>query len=406
MEDKKKAVKKSTVKRKKRSKANRVMRAILITLCVIAVVCLIVAGAAYFLIQHYIGKMDYQADEDQTTLAREVASSILAEIDKQEGQSQQYFTQVEVTDAAGVVIGTEQVEIDLSKLTPDIIESIEEQAKVVESSVMQQQSSVQQATPIASSSDVYNILLIGVDNRAGSNWNGNSDTMILLTINSAKQRVYMTSFMRDTYVNIPGVGARKLNAAHAVGGGPLLCQTIEQNFRVNVNAYARVNFYSMIEIIDAIGGVDLSISADEARVANNYINEMCRGVGLDPKDYYVSEGAIHLNGMQAVAYMRIRYVGSDYARTQRQRTVLTLMFQKLKGMDIGSINNFLNTALPLVTHNIPGDKMTSLILNVLTYLSYPLEQYRVPFDGHFVSQNYNLLPDFNYTVNLLQQILY
>ncbi|MBR6896874.1 MAG: hypothetical protein IKN24_01775, partial [Lachnospiraceae bacterium] len=94
MEDKKKAVKKSTVKRKKRSKTNRVMRAILITLCVIAVVCLIVAGAAYFLIQHYIGKMDYQADEDQTTLAREVASSILAEIDKQEGQSQQYFTQV------------------------------------------------------------------------------------------------------------------------------------------------------------------------------------------------------------------------------------------------------------------------------------------------------------------------
>ncbi len=406
MEEKKKAVKKSTVKRKKRSKANRVIRAILITLCVIAVVCLIVAGAAYFLIQHYIGKMDYQADEDQTTLAREVASSILVEIDKQEGQSQQYFTQVEVTDEAGVVIGTEQFEVDLSKLTHDQIESLEEQARVVESSVMQQQSSVQQATPIASSSDVYNILLIGVDNRAGSNWNGNSDTMILLTINNAKQRIYMTSFMRDTYVNIPGYGARKLNAAHAVGGGPLLCQTIEQNFRVNVNAYARVNFYSMIEIIDAIGGVDLTISADEARVANNYIREMCNGVGVDPKEYYVSEGSLHLNGMQAVAYMRIRYVGSDYARTQRQRTVLTLMFQKLKGMDIGSINNFLNTALPLVTHNIPGDKMTSLILNVLTYLSYPLEQYRVPFDGHFVSQNYNLLPDFNYTVNLLQQILY
>ncbi|MCR5742944.1 MAG: LCP family protein [Lachnospiraceae bacterium] len=414
MGDKKKAVHKtnSPVRGKtnvrKKTKRQKLIRGLLIAICVVTVVCIVAVVGGFFLIQHYINKTNYVADNDVTTLAAEEISSILAE----ESESKVYYTQVEQTNEAGEVqtneageIIYETVELDLSKLTPEQIESLESSAEAEYSSAEAAQAQLQNIS-IIGSSDVYNILLIGVDVRAGSNWNGNSDSMILLSINRAKGIIYMTSFMRDTYVAIPGVGSYKLNRAHAVGGGPLLCQTVEQNFRIKVDAYARVNFYNMIDIIDAIGGVDLTISADEARVANNYINEICNGVGLTPSDYYVSEGSQHMNGVQAVAYCRIRYVGSDYARTQRQRTVLTLMFQKLMTMDLGQINNFLNTALPLVTHNIPSDVLTSLVLNVPTYLTYGIEQMRVPFDGAFTSQNDDLVPNYEYTITRLQQTIY
>jgi len=394
---------------KKRSRRQRLIRGLLIAICVVAAVCIVLVVGGFLLLQHYINKTNYVADNDVTTLAAEEISSILAQ---EEPESKVYYTQVEQTNEAGEVqtneageIIYETVELDLSSLTPEQIESLESSEEAEYSSAEEAQAQIQNIS-IIGSSDVYNILLIGVDVRAGSNWNGNSDSMILLSINRAKGIIYMTSLMRDTYVSIPGVGSYKLNRAHAVGGGPLLCQTVEQNFRIKVDAYARVNFYNMIDIIDAIDGVDLTISADEARVANQYINEICNGVGLTPSDYYVSEGSQHMNGVQAVAYCRIRYVGSDYARTQRQRTVLTLMFQKLMTMDLGQINNFLNTALPLVTHNIPSDVMTTLVMNVPTYLTYGIYQMRVPFDGAFVSQNSDLVPNYEYTVTLLQQTIY
>ena len=122
--------------------------------------------------------------------------------------------------------------------------------------------------PVTNDGNVYNVLLVGVDRRDKS-WAGNSDSMILMSLNYEKKQISMISLMRDTYVNIPGIGMRKLNAAHANGAGPLLLETVTQNYKVQVDRYVSVDFNNMIDIIDKLGGVELTLSDDEVRVANN-----------------------------------------------------------------------------------------------------------------------------------------
>jgi LCP family protein required for cell wall assembly len=213
--------------------------------------------------------------------------------------------------------------------------------------------------------------------------------------------------MRDLYANIPGVGVDKLNRAHAVGGGPLLLQTIESNFRIHIDNYATVNFYSLINIIDMIGGIDMEISDEEASGAARYIREMCKALGLSPDDYYLHNGGnLHLNGIQAVAYARIRYVGNaDFGRTERQRKVLLKIFSYLQN-NPGQITTFLNAALPLVTHNIPQETVTTLILNAPSYMGFSIETARVPYDGLYSYAGELLVPDFNQTIQRLQATIY
>lgn len=141
----------------------------------------------------------------------------------------------------------------------------------------------------------------------------------------------MVSLMRDTYVDIEGVGYAKLNAAYAYGAGPLLCQTITDTFRIKVDRYVAVDFFDLIDIINIIGGVDLEISAKEAEVANGYIMDMCNIMDIDGSEHMIpSEGGmVHCDGVQAVAFARNRYVGnSDFERTERQRYVMTQLRQR------------------------------------------------------------------------------
>ncbi len=260
----------------------------------------------------------------------------------------------------------------------------------------------------SSQNSVYNLLLIGTDLRAGQSGYGRSDTMILVSINNSDKEINMISFMRDLYADIPGYGVDKLNRAYKYGGGPLLVQTIEQNYGISIDNYAAVDFYSLVSIIDSIGGVSISVSADEAEVANKYIKSMCNDAGLDPSSYYITgSGQMLLNGMQAVGYCRIRSTGaSDYARTQRQRAVLLAMFNTLKTQSVSQINTFLNTALPCVTHNIPSSTVVSLMANAPTYLGYTVNQYRVPFDGAYSYSGEIIVPDFSYTISMLNSIIY
>lgn len=218
----------------------------------------------------------------------------------------------------------------------------------------------------------------------------------------------MTSFMRDLYAEIPGYGVRKLNAAHAIGGGPLLMQTIESTYGVVIDNYARVDFSSLTNIIDIVGGVDIDVSAAEAEVANGYIKEMC---GLEGKDYEANKiksmGMLRLSGIQAVAYCRIRYVGNaDFERTSRQREVLTALVYQAKNMGIGQLNTLINEVLPLVTHNVEQKTVLSLISQVPSLLSYEFVTGRVPYDGLYVSKNEILIPNMAETIKRLKETLY
>lgn len=257
------------------------------------------------------------------------------------------------------------------------------------------------------SADVYNLLLVGVDRRE-TNWNGNADSIILAPINRSRKTIMLMSFMRDLYANIPGYGVHKLNAACAYGGCSLLVQIIEENYKVQIDNYAWVDFKSMADIIDALGGVDITLSDEEAESANGAVYEMCMLFEIDPEtEYFHGGGALHCDGIQTVAYGRIRYVGnSDYQRTERQRAVMTQMIQKIGDMSLGELNSFATTVLPMVHHDISASTVLSLISSATEILNYEVDGSRVPFDGYFEIVKEVLNPDMGYTISEIQKELY
>ena len=263
-----------------------------------------------------------------------------------------------------------------------------------------------------SDDDIYNVLLVGVDRRDDS-WNGNSDSMILVSINKAKNKVSMVSLMRDTYVDIAGVGYAKLNAAYAYGAGPLLCSTVTDTFKIQVDRYAAVDFFDMVDIIDTIGGVTLEISPEEAEVANGYIIDMCNLQEEDYSEHLIPAegGTIYCDGYQAVGFARIRYVGnSDFERTERQRYVITQLMAEVKQMSVAQMTEKMTAILGYVTMNIPETEIWSMITEVPELLDYEFETSRVPYDDMYsiiyVDKQDMLVPDWEPTLQKLQETIY
>jgi len=205
------------------------------------------------------------------------------------------------------------------------------------------------------SSDVRNILLIGSDTR-NADERGRTDSMILLSINSTTKEITMTSFMRDMYVNIKGIDAdgndidtwSKLNAAYVYGGAELLMDTIEYNFDIAVDDYVYIDFLSFVDIVDAVGGIELDISDEEAEGMKPPMAEQNKLLGNKKGTDYLDKGGkkLHVNGNQALAYARLRYVGNaDFQRTERQRTVITKIIEKgerLRSADYRQVRKSIN----------------------------------------------------------------
>lgn len=254
----------------------------------------------------------------------------------------------------------------------------------------------------------YNLLLIGVDRR-DSSWNGNSDVMMLVTVNHDKKTIFMTSFLRDLYANIPEVGVRKLNAACAYGGAELCVETIKSNYGVQIDNYAMVDFNAMIDIVDALGGIDLELTEDEVRVANDYVRTMCEANDEPYEEHEIAgSGMLHLDGYQAVGYARNRYsgVGSDFGRTERQRKVLMAIFEKAGDGGLGSLNTAAQSVLPYVTHDIDEGTVLKLITQLPDWLSYDIEEQHIPYDDMYHSENEILIPDMEETLTKLHDTLY
>ena len=250
-----------------------------------------------------------------------------------------------------------------------------------------------EAQPVPAAPDVYTIALIGSDRRDAS-WFGNADTMMLLSVNRTKQTVSLISLMRDIGANIPGRGYDKMNAALAAGGPDLVVQTIASNFQITVNGYIFVDFGGMINIIDQFGGVTLEVSADEANVMNTYIEEFGRIFGINPGDYWMTQGGVfNLNGVRAVAYMRNRYsgTGGDFDRTARQRRVLSVLYGKMQAMSLAELQQRAAAILPVVQTNISWDGLVSLIPAVIQS-GYTVIMDRVPYDGlyGYGAENFDL----------------
>ena len=243
--------------------------------------------------------------------------------------------------------------------------------------------------------EVVNILLIGQDRREGES-RQRSDSMILVTINKETKKLSMTSFMRDLYVQIPGYSDNRLNAAYAFGGMSLLDETLQKNFGISVDGNVEVDFEGFVGCIDTLGGVDITLNQAEAA----YLN--------DPS---LKEGANHLNGEQALRYSRIRSVGNaDYERTERQRRVLTAVFDKFKNADIATIMNTVNSLIPYLTTDMSTSQILGYALEVFQTGARSVESYRVPVDGGYTPAVIRgmmvLVPDLKVNQDYLKNQLY
>ncbi len=247
---------------------------------------------------------------------------------------------------------------------------------------------------MAEASYVTNILFIGTDLRINQPGNGNSDSMILVSINNKTKKIILTSIMRDLYVYIPAPvdSCNKLNYAHATNGGGFLCKTISGDFKIKVDKYVRVDFFGLIDIIDKIGGVDLEITEKEIPYANAYIYEMIQqdhSLSWDD-NVFTTPGMQHMSGLRAVAYARIRGVGSDFERTNRQRKILITMFNKLKTLSLPEIDSFIDEALSNVATNMTQDEIYGMVTDALKYLSYEVVTQRIPYSGTYAGEKYVL----------------
>ena len=228
------------------------------------------------------------------------------------------------------------------------------------------------------SKDIINILLIGQDARPGEE-RARSDSMILVSINKQRGTIHLTSFMRDLYVQIPGYMDDRINVAYRYGGTELLNQTIQANFGVTIDGNVAVNFDQFQTIIDILGGVDVEMDSEEAWYMNDRMD-------LGP----VEEGLNHLNGEQALGFARIRYItGSDFARTERQRRILTALAESMKDATVAQVLDLLNQVLPNVSTDLTKTEILSYLATAATvYLGGgELISGRVPTDDGYYPAN-------------------
>lgn len=227
---------------------------------------------------------------------------------------------------------------------------------------------------------IANILVMGVDDYQ-PNDPGRTDSMMLITIDTRHEQLKVTSFMRDMYVAIPGYSSNRINTAYFLDGPSLLVSTIEANFGIDIDRWVVVDFSAFNEIIDAMGGVEITLTQEEANLINQNSG--------DPR-WNLSEGTFTLSGAQARYYSRIRAIGDDFERTQRQRNVFASIVNKFKSSDIGTINNVLYNTLNLIQTNMSRNYILSLAGQSLTYLNYDLHELRVPGDGQYESTYVNI----------------
>lgn len=228
-------------------------------------------------------------------------------------------------------------------------------------------------------SDITNIALFGVDAPQGEI--GRSDAVMILTIDNKHNEIKLTSLMRDSYVNVKGHGMTKLTHAYAYGGPELALNTINTNFDLNIDKFITVNFTSLPNVINKLGGIDMNITKGDLKYINGYIDD------INKKDHTNSPhitgtGMQHLDGVQATAYCRIRYDGGDQRRTERQRRVITAVFDKIKNSPVTDYPGILNQLLPLVTTNISSNEFISLGKDIIDTGANKINELRVPCDKH------------------------
>ncbi len=213
-----------------------------------------------------------------------------------------------------------------------------------------------------------NIALFGIDSRANDYGLGNrSDCIIIASINNKTKEVNLVSVYRDTYVQIEGYGLDKITHAYSYGGAELAIKTLNTNLDLNITEFVTVNFDSVSDAVDQLGGIKMNITSEEIQYINGYIDETSKVTGKK-SSHITTPGTQTLDGVQAVAYCRIRYTaGGDYKRTERMRDVIEAMVKKLKTKSLGELNSFADKMLQEVYTNITMGDILSLLPSAASF---------------------------------------
>ena len=255
---------------------------------------------------------------------------------------------------------------------------------------------------------IINIALFGVDAVDGGV--GRSDSIMIATLDTVNKKLKLTSIMRDSYVAIDGHGNDKINHAYAFGGPQLAIKTLNENFDLNIEDFASVNFETLPKIIDKIGGIELDIDADELKYINGYISNLNNINGTSEPEIE-STGLQHVSGTQALAFCRIRYTsGGDYKRTERHREVLTKILEKIETLPATSYPSLLSEILPMVNTSLDYSKILELGTEVLKLGDSKMELERFPRDeyceGKLINEIYYLTFDKETTVEQLHNYIF
>lgn len=219
---------------------------------------------------------------------------------------------------------------------------------------------------------IVNYLLIGSDRRDKSSY-GNSDSMIIVSLNKETKKIHLTSLMRAIYVIMPegsGHTDGMLNWSYAWGGPELLMQTIENNFKIHIDHYVTVDFSSFEQIVDAVGGVPITLTSAEAEYVNG-----------DTGSTSCYAGTQYLNGAQALSYARCRKLDNDFKRTHRQRDVIEALIRSVGSLSLSQLNDLANALLPALTTDMSNGEILAELVNVPEYASYPIDQRMLPIEN-------------------------
>ena len=212
-----------------------------------------------------------------------------------------------------------------------------------------------------------NIALFGVDSRANDlRKNTRSDSIIVASINNKTHDVKLVSIYRDTYVKIHDHGCTKINHAYAYGGPDLAVNTLNKNFDLNIKDFVTVNFSALTNVIDELGGVELTIKKEELKWVNAYGHDVAK---INGQKYTKIKhpGKQTVTGVQATGYCRVRYTkGGDFTRAERQRTVLQAIFAKAKKSSPTALISAMNKIFPQIYTSLS----TSDILSLMKYLPF------------------------------------
>lgn len=224
-----------------------------------------------------------------------------------------------------------------------------------------------------SSKNVVNVLLIGADSRQGTN-TGNTDVMMLVSLNKKTKQIKLVSFMRDSYLYIEGKNnayCAKLNAAFSMGGPEILLNTLENNYKIEIDDFVMVNFESFKSIIEAMGGITVDVQKYEANYANNRY-KLSMPYGDD----------VTLNGEEALAFCRIRGCDADgdVSRTRRQRQVINAMINRVTNASVSDLNKYLNALLPYIYTGFSKSEILSLGMKAITngWAFYERSELQIP----------------------------